>query len=116
MTMGRASRTAFAALALGALLVTAAPAIARGRTCTVDLDDVMAIRKEVIDLARNNLHVDKGRAEELRRKYGDALKGGAIDVDPKDFKGVFSMKGKPSAAAIKDLLARLETIIASCHQ
>jgi hypothetical protein len=83
------------------------------KTCTVDLDDVQLIRKEILDLVKGSAHVDADNA--VKRKYGDLLKGGSAPFDPNDLKGLFSMKGKPSPALVKDLLARLQNIIASCQ-
>ena len=87
---------------------------AYARSCTVDLDDVELIRKEILDLVKSNMHVDADRAGAVKRKYGDVLKGGSVEVDPNDFKGLLSMKGKPSPALVKDLLTRVQNIIASC--
>jgi hypothetical protein len=88
---------------------------AQARTCTVDLDDVELIRKEVLDILKSNVHLDADRAGAVKRKYGDILKGGSVAVDPNDFKGLLSMKSKPSPALVKDLLARLQNIMASCQ-
>ena len=88
------------AAALATAVLSASPALARGRTCTVDLDEVMLIRKQVIDLVKNNVAVDPGKAAKLARKYGGALTGGETpEFDPEDLKGAFKLKGKPSAAA-----------------
>jgi hypothetical protein len=105
-----------AAFAVSALLASAAlGGAAYARTCTVDLDDVQLIRKEILDLVKSNMHLDADRAGAVKRKYGDLLKGGSVDLDPNDFKGILSMKGKPSPALLRDLLARVQNIIASCQ-
>ena len=109
----RSTPIAMAMLALWLTLVATAPALAR--SCTVDVDELMLIRKEVLDIVKSNLSVDADRANAVKRKYGDALKGGPVTVDPNDFKGVISLKGKPSPAMVKDLLTRLQNIIASCQ-
>jgi hypothetical protein len=101
----------FAALSAPSLFVGSAHA----RTCTVDLDDIQLIRKEILDLVKSNMHLDSDRVGAVKRKYGDVLKGGSVAVDPNDFKGLLSLKGKPSPAAVKDLLARVQNIIASCQ-
>jgi hypothetical protein len=88
---------------------------AQAKTCTVDLDEIQLLRKEILDLVKSNAHVDADRATAVKRKYGDALKGGTVTVDPNDFKGILSLKGKPSPAVVQDLLARLQNIIASCE-
>jgi hypothetical protein len=88
---------------------------AQAKTCTVDLDEVQVLRKEILDIVKSNMHVDKDRAAAAKRKLGDALKGGEVTVDPNDFKGIVSLKGKPSPAVVKDVLARLQNIIASCE-
>jgi hypothetical protein len=88
---------------------------AQARTCTVDLDEIHLLRKEILDLVKGNMRVDKDRADAAKRKLGDALKGGPVTVDPNDFKGILSLKGKPSPALVQDLLARVQNIIASCE-
>jgi len=102
---------AAAALLLGACL--AGPA--QAKTCTVNLDEVQLIRKEILDLVKGSVRLDGDKAGTVKRKYGDVLKGGSVELDPNDFKGLFSMKGKPSPALVKDLLARVQNIIASCQ-
>ena len=109
--MRRKHHLAATALLLGACL--AGPAHAK--TCAVDLDEVQLIRKEILDLVKGNAHLDADKAGAVKRKYGDILKGGSASVDPNDFKGLFSMKGKLSPGLVKDLLARLQNIIASCQ-
>ena len=91
------------------------PETVHARTCTVDLDEVQLIRKEILDLVKGGVRVDADKAGAVKRKYGDVLKGGSVAVDPNDFKGLFSMKGKPSPTLVRDLLARLQNIIASCQ-
>ena len=98
---------AFFGLALGSS--------AQAKTCTVDLDEVQVLRKEILDIVKSNMHVDKDRAAAAKRKLGDALKGGEVTVDPNDFKGIVSLKGKPSPAVVQDVLARLQNVIASCR-
>jgi hypothetical protein len=88
---------------------------AQAKTCSVDLDEVQLLRKEILDLVKSNMRVDKERADAAKRKLGDALKGGPVTVDPNDFKGILSLKGKPSPALVQDLLARVQNIIASCE-
>ena len=101
---------------LGAgLLASALGGSAQAKTCTVDLDEVQALRKEILDIAKSNVHVDKDRAAAAKRKLGDALNGGQVSVDPSDLKGIISLKGKPSPAVMQDVLARLQNIIASCQ-
>ena len=103
-------------LAVAALLSAACLAgPAQAKTCTVDLDEVQLIRKQVLDLVKGSVKVDADKAGAVKRKYGDVLKGGSVPLDPNDFKGLFSMKGKPSPAIVRDLLARLQNIIASCQ-
>jgi hypothetical protein len=117
MTMGthlpRSATIAVAMLALWLAPAAVAPALAR--SCSVDVDELTLIRKEVLDIVKSNLSVDADRASAVKHKYGDALKGGPVTVDPNDFKGVISLKGKPSPATVKDLLTRLQNIIASCQ-
>jgi len=103
------------ALMLAALASALGGGPARAKSCTVDLDEVKIIRKEILDLVKGNLRVDGDRAAAVKRKYGDALKGGPLTLDPNDFKGLLSLKGKPSPAAIQDLLGRVQSIIASCQ-
>jgi hypothetical protein len=98
---------AFFGLALGSS--------AQAKTCTVDLDEVQVLRKEILDIVKSNMHVDRDRAAAAKRKLGDALKGGEVRVDPNDLKGIVSLKGKPSPAVVQDVLARLQNIIASCE-
>ncbi|MBV9567865.1 MAG: hypothetical protein JO172_06975 [Hyphomicrobiales bacterium] len=90
-------------------------AAAQAKTCTVDLDEVQVLRKEILDIAKSNMHIDKDRAAAAKRKLGDALNGGSVSVDPNDLKGILSLKGKPSPAVVQDVLARLQSIIASCQ-
>jgi hypothetical protein len=102
----------------GAALLAAALCLAgsaQAKTCTVDLDEVRLLRKEILELVKTNAHIDADRAAAVKRKYGDALKGGTVTVDPNDFKGIVSLKGKPSPAVVQDLLTRLQNIIASCE-
>lgn len=103
------------ALAGGAFLGLALCGSAQAKTCTVDLDEVQVLRKEILDIVKSNMHLDKDRAAAAKRKLGDALKGGEVTVDPNDFKGIISLKGKPSPAVVQDVLARLQNIIASCE-
>jgi hypothetical protein len=105
----------FLTLAASASLSLSLAGSAHARTCTVDLDDVELIRKEVLDLVKSNVHIDADRAGAVKRKYGDVLKGGSVAIDPNDFKGLLSLKNKPSPALVKDLLLRLQNIIASCQ-
>src|SRR6516164_8199007 len=109
--MRRKHHLAATALLLGACL--AGPAHAK--TCAVDLDEVQLIRKEILDLVKGSVRVDADKAGAVKHKYGDVLKGGSVALDPNDFKGLFSMKGKPSPTVVRDLLARLQNIIASCQ-
>jgi hypothetical protein len=109
----RCAGAATALLAGSMIAFGAGPTSAR--SCTVDVDELMLIRKEVLDIVKGNVGIDAERADAAKRKYGDALKGGAITVDPNDFKGIFSLKGKPSPAMVKDLLTRLQNMIASCQ-
>jgi len=111
--LSRSVTIVMAMLALWLAPVAVAPVLAR--SCSVDVDQLTLIRKEVLDIVKSNLSVDADRANAVKRKYGDALKGGPVTVDPNDFKGVISLKGKPSPAMVKDLLTRLENIIASCQ-
>jgi hypothetical protein len=121
MRIGRAQRIVLATrrTALAALVAMSAFAalggVAYARTCTVDLDEVQAIRKEILDLAKSNMHLDADRAGAVKRKYGGALKGGPVEVDPNDFKGILSFKSKPSPALVRELLVRVQNIIASCQ-
>ncbi|MBV8963708.1 MAG: hypothetical protein JO068_08035 [Hyphomicrobiales bacterium] len=92
-----------------------AGAAAQAKTCTVDLDEIQILRKEILDVVKSNMHIDKDRAAAAKRKLGDALNGGSVTVDPNDFKGILSLKGKPSPAVVQDVLARLQSIIASCQ-
>jgi hypothetical protein len=105
-------KRALAGAAFGGLAL--APS-AQAKTCTIDLDEVQVLRKEILDIVKSNMHVDKDRAAAAKRKLGDALKGGEVTVDPNDFKGILSLKGKPSPAVVQDVLARLQNIIASCE-
>ncbi|MBV8764418.1 MAG: hypothetical protein JO137_09940 [Hyphomicrobiales bacterium] len=100
---------------LGAGPLALALGSAQAKTCSVDLDEVQTLRKEILDIAKSNLHVDKDRAAAAKRKLGDALNGGQVSVDPTDLKGIISLKGKPSPAVMQDVLARLQNIIASCQ-
>jgi hypothetical protein len=108
-------RSAMAVAMLAAWLSPLAMSSAFARSCTVDLDELMLIRKQVLDIVKSNIGIDAERAGAVKRKYGDALKGGPLTVDPNDFKGIVSLKGKPSPAMVKDLLVRLQNIIASCQ-
>jgi hypothetical protein len=118
-----AARTALAVVVFSASVFLApvflAPGLLDGlayaRTCTVDLDDVQLIRKEILDIVKGNIRLDAERAGAVKRKYGDALKGAPVVIDPNDFKGILSLKGKPSPALVQDLLARVQNIIASCQ-
>ncbi|SDR31869.1 hypothetical protein SAMN05444161_2772 [Rhizobiales bacterium GAS191] len=116
MSVSSLRHRGWAAIAVGVLLALGlATGAAQARSCTVDLDEVQLIRKEILDLVKSNIQLDANRAGEVRRKYGDALKGGPVTVDPNDFKGILNLKGKPSPALIRDLLARVQNIIASCQ-
>ena len=110
---GQAMRRSVMAGAALALCLVASDV--QARSCSVDLDEVQALRSEILDLVKNDMHVDAGRAGDVKRKYGDALKGGPVTIDPNDFKGILTLKGKPSPALIKDLLMRVQNIIASCQ-
>jgi hypothetical protein len=119
MSARAASRTAYAAIGMvaGLALIFAAPLAskAHAKSCMVDLDEVQLIRKEILDLVKGNAHLDADRAGAVKRKYGDVLKGGSVALDPNDFNGLLSFKGKLSPALVKDLLARIQNIIASCQ-
>jgi len=112
---GTISTSLLAAFAAAMLSVAVPGGKAYARTCTVDLDDVQAIRKEILDLVKGNMHLDANRAGAVKRKYGGLLKGGSVAIDPNDFKGILQLKGRPSPALVKDLLARVQNIIASCQ-
>src|SRR5207253_2147845 len=60
--------------------------------------------------------IEPGRAAAAQKKYMQALQnGGSISIDPADLKGIVSLKGKPSKAAVRQLLARVQKIFESCN-
>jgi hypothetical protein len=116
MNSARPGPNPFQGALLGAgFLALALGGSAQAKTCTVDLDEVLALRKEILDIAKSNVHVDKDRAAAAKRKLGDALNGGQVSVDANDLKGIVSLKAKPSPGVVQDVVARLQNIIASCQ-
>jgi hypothetical protein len=100
---------------LAAAAVILAITTAQARTCTVEVDDLQQIKAGAIALVAQNVTVDTDKAARAERKIRQALQGGgAISIDPNEFKGAVRMKGTPSKAAVRDLVARIQKIIETC--
>ena len=100
------------ALVAGALALGATAA--QARTCTVEVEDLQQIKAGVTALVAQNVTVDPDKAARAERKIRQALQGGSISIDPNEFKGAVRMKGTPSKAAVRDLLARIQKIVETC--
>ena len=98
------------------VLTLAAATGAQARTCAVEVEELREIRRLALDLVGQNLKIDPGRAATAQKKVMQALQnGGSISIDPADLKGVLSLKGKPSKAAVRQLLGRVQKIFESCN-
>ena len=105
-----------AAGALALVFVGLAAAPAQARTCTVEVEDLQQIKARALELAMQNLTVDRDKAKAAERQIRRALEGGGpITIDPKELKGAVRIKGSPSKAAVRDLVARIQKIVESCH-
>ena len=101
------------------LLATAAVVLAataaQARTCTVEVEDLQQIKVGAMALVAQNVTVDSDKAARAERKIRQALQGGGpVSIDPNEFKGAVRMKGTPSKAAVRDLVARVQKIIETC--
>jgi hypothetical protein len=98
------------ALAFGLLAATTAQA----RTCTVEVEDLQQIKAGAMALVAQNVTIDGDKAARAERKIRQALQGGSISIDPNEFKAAVRMKGTPSKAAVRDLVARIQKIVETC--
>jgi hypothetical protein len=107
--MAKVNRVAL--LIVFALMGTAAQA----RTCAVEVEDLQAIKLRAVELAMQNVSIDSGKAKSAERQVRRALEGGGpISIDMNELKGAVRMKGTPSKAALRDLVARVQKIIETC--
>jgi hypothetical protein len=89
---------------------------AQARTCAVEVEELREIRRLALDLVGQNVKIEPGRAAAAQKKVMQALQnGGSISIDPADLKGIVSLKGKPSKAAVRQLLRRVQKIFESCN-
>jgi hypothetical protein len=106
---------AIAAAAVAGSLVGLA-STAQARTCAVEVEELREIRRLALDLVGQNVRIEPGRAAAAQKKVMQALQnGGSISIDPADLKGIVSLKGKPSKAAVRQLLGRVQKIFESCN-
>jgi hypothetical protein len=99
------------ALAFGLLAATTAQA----RTCAVEVEDLQQIKAGVTAILAQNVTVDRDKAKAAERQIRQALQGGgSVSIDPNEFKGAVRMKGTPSKAAVRDLVARIQKIVETC--
>jgi hypothetical protein len=104
-----------APMLLATAAVVLAATAAQARTCTVEVEDLQQIKVGAIALVAQNVTVDGDKAARAERKIRQALQGGGpISIDPNEFKGAVRMKGTPSKAAVRDLVARVQKIIETC--
>ena len=103
------------AAVLSTILGLAATA-AHARTCTVEVEDLQQIKARALELAMQNVSVDRDKAKAAERQLRRALEGGGpVTIDPKELKGAVRIKGNPSKAAVRDLVARIQKIVESCQ-
>ena len=100
---------------LGGVMLVAASSGASARTCTVEVEDLRQIRKIAINLARDNLRLDRDKAAAAQRKINRALQGGEVSFDAGDLKGLVAKKGKPDQASVQDLVMRVQRISEACQ-
>ena len=104
-----------APIPLATAAVVLAATAAQARTCTVEVEDLQQIKAGAMALVAQNVTIDGDKAARAERKIRQALQGGgAISIDPNEFKGAVRMKGTPSKAAVRDLVARVQKIIETC--
>jgi hypothetical protein len=104
-----------APMLLATAAVVLAATAAQARTCTVEVEDLQQIKVGAIALVAQNVTVDSDKAARAERKIRQALQGGGpVSIDPNEFKGAVRMKGTPSKAAVRDLVARVQKIIETC--
>src|SRR3954447_24091182 len=116
MIMHRAIRVAAGAGGLALVLACLGPTGAQARTCAIEVEELREIRRLALELAGQHLKIDRGGAAAAKKKYMQVLQsGGSISIDPADLKGVLSLKGKPSKAAVRQLLGRVQKIFESCN-
>ena len=113
---GNRSRRTSVGLSLALLLSPLAFTTAQARTCAVEVEELREIRRLALELVGQNVKIEPGRAAAAQKKVMQALQnGGSISIDPADLKGVVSLKGKPSKAAVRQLLGRVQKIFESCN-
>ena len=104
-----------ARISLAAAAAILAVSAAQARTCTVEVEDLQQIKAGAMALVAQNVSLDGDKAARAERKIRQALQGGGpISIDPNEFKGAVRMKGTPSKAAVRDLVARVQKIIETC--
>jgi hypothetical protein len=102
-------------IALAAASLALAPTAAQARTCAVEVEDLQQIKAGVTALLSQNVTVDRDKAKAAERQLRQALQGGGpINIDPNELKGAVRMKGTPSKAAVRDLVARIQKIVETC--
>ena len=102
--------------ALAAAALAAASASAQARTCAIEVEELQQIQRLALDLAKQNLKFDAGRAKAAQRKVMQAYEDtGAITIDPNALKGIVRLKGKPPKESVQQLALRIQKIVEGCH-
>jgi len=102
--------------ALAAASLAAASASAQARTCAIEVEELQQIQRLALDLAKQNLKFDAGRAKAAQRKVMQAYEDtGAITIDPNALKGIVRLKGTPPKESVQQLALRIQKIVEGCH-
>jgi hypothetical protein len=89
---------------------------AQARTCAIEVEELQQIQRLALDLAKQNLKFDAGRAKAAQRKVMQAYEDtGAITIDPNALKGIVRLKGKPPTESVQQLALRIQKIVEGCQ-
>src|SRR3954467_6665913 len=69
---------------------------AQARTCAIEVEELQQIQRLALDLAKQNLKIDAGRAKAAQRKVMQAYEDtGTITIDPTALKATVQRKARP---------------------
>ena len=78
--------------------------------------ELQQIQRLALDLAKQNLKFDAGRAKAAQKKVMQAYEDtGAITIEPNALKGIVRLKGKPPKESVQQLALRIQKIVEGCH-
>src|SRR4051794_12912234 len=102
--------------ALALVIACFGPTVAQARSCAIEVEELQQIQRLALDLAKQNLKFDAGRAKAAQRKVMQAYEDtGAITIDPNALKGIVRLRGKPPKESVQQLALRIQKIVEGCH-